>query len=199
MRDDGTDRGFAGLVGADRFVAGLDAWRAAAAGAATIDERRRERWLRVQADEEATFVGVLVDLAEQGRRVAVSTGGGQRHVGAIRVIGRELVVIETEVGATALLRLDAVRSVRSAPGDAGVTGDRSVHLDVTWEDALRVLAEDRPRAVLAAGPDRWAGELRSVGLDVAIVRVEGDGARVYLPVRSIDEVVVAGTGGSPFE
>jgi hypothetical protein len=47
---------------------------------------------------------------------------------------------------------------------------------------------------LAGGDDPVAGALRSVGEDVVVVRMAGDGAGVtaYVPIAAVDEVVVDG-------
>jgi hypothetical protein len=179
------------LGGSDRFVAALEAWVADGAADASVEGRRRERWLRVQADEEATVVGVLVDLAERGDRVSVATRSGRRHRGLVRLVGQDFVVLVTEQRSTVLVRVDAIAQVRTAPGSTPVTGDRALALDVGWSDALRVLAAEREVVLaVASGGEPCTGQLRAVGADVATLRLDGDGARAHLPLAAIDEIVV---------
>lgn len=179
------------LGGGARFVADLEAWVAAASADAGVDTRRRERWLRVQAEEEATVVGVLADLAERGHAIALATRAARRHRGWVRLVGEDFVVVVTEQRSTVLVRLDAIAHVRTTPGTPALAGDRILHLEVGWADAVRILAEERPTvlAVPSGGPP-CHGELRGVGADVLTLRLEGDGSRVYLPLAAVDELVV---------
>ena len=54
----------------------LTTWTADARTDERIASRRREQWLRTAAREEATFAGVLVDLAEGGHPVALRRARG---------------------------------------------------------------------------------------------------------------------------
>ena len=67
------------------LAARLDAWLADARIEGSADARARERWLHAAAEADATFAGVLLDLAE--RRVAVAVRpppGGDATTGASR-------------------------------------------------------------------------------------------------------------------
>jgi hypothetical protein len=179
------------LGGASRLLAELESWVAAAAADAAVDDRRRARGLAAQAAEEASLAGVLLDLAERDALVVVVTASARQHRGAIVLVGRDLVVVATEPGGVALIRAGAIATVRTAPGSSPVTGDRTATLSVGWAEALGVLAADRPRVRIGlAGGETCRGELRSVGVDVATVRLDGDGARAYVALDAIDDVVV---------
>jgi len=71
------------------LAARLEGWLADARVEGSADARARERWLHTAAEADATFGGVLIDLAERGTAVAVSTSGGRRHHGGIEVIGAD--------------------------------------------------------------------------------------------------------------
>jgi hypothetical protein len=90
--------------------------------------RRREQWLRRQAAEDATMAGVLVDHAERGSTLAVTTYSGNRHVGRVRGAGAELVTIDV-TGARVVIELGAIETIRAmlAPDDVVVepVGHRS--------------------------------------------------------------------------
>jgi hypothetical protein len=179
------------LGGAARFVADLEAWVAAAAADQGVQARRRERWLRTQAEEEATILGVLADLAERDQAVVVTTRADRRHRGAVALVGRDFALVLTEQRSTVLVQVAAIVQVRTTPGGAGVVGDRALRLEVGWADALRVLAADRPRILaIPSGGAPCGGELRSVGADVLTMRLEGDGSRAYLPIAAVDEIVI---------
>jgi hypothetical protein len=177
------------------LLAELESWVATSSADAAVDGRRRSRGLAAQAAEEATLAGLLLDLAERGALVVITTTGGRQHRGAVVLVGQELVVVDTEPAGVALVRLDAVAGVRTAPGSVPVVGDRPPHLRVGWVEALAVLAVERPRVRAAlAGGASWVGELRAVGVDVATIRLDGDAALTYLAVHAIEDVVLDDVG-----
>ncbi|MDP8991956.1 MAG: hypothetical protein M3N31_02715, partial [Actinomycetota bacterium] len=61
----------------DALLAELARWGADVRAGDAARSRARERWLRRQASEDATFTGVALDLAEQGAGVAVRTTTGR--------------------------------------------------------------------------------------------------------------------------
>ena len=179
-------------AGAPSFTARLDRWVAEA----RVDEaalgRSRERWLREVAEQEATLTGVLADLAERHTPVAISTSGGRRHHGTIRVIGADFVALGLASGADLLLAASAIGVVRTAPAIEATMGDRMVATELRLADVLAELAADRERVLLVThNGDVVAGQLRSVGQDVAVVRTDAERrATAYLPLAAIIEVTI---------
>jgi hypothetical protein len=172
------------------FAQRLDAWVADARIDAAAEQRSRERWLRSAAEQDATFAGVLLDLAERGGSVSVQAGTGRRHHGVIGVIGADFFALRTPAGREVLLARRSVAQVRADPLEVA-TGERSVTTDLCLADVLSQLAADRARVVLVTHGAEGiaAGELRRVGIDVATVRTEGDPpGMVYVPIDSISEV-----------
>jgi hypothetical protein len=163
---------------------------------ARVDEaavaRARERWLRQQAGEEATLVGVLLDLAERGSAVLVEVAGGRRHRATVTAVAEDFVALRTDQGTDALVAHGGVAAV-SPLDDVAPTGDRPRPLDMTLHEALVALAGER-RRVLVVGRDgsTRAGELTSVGRDVVVLRADGGPRHVYVPVGSIAEVAITG-------
>lgn len=157
--------------------------------------RARAAWLARQAEEEATFVGVLVDLAERERPVTIEMAGGRRHQGGLRLVGGDFCCIRTPRGVHVLVRYDAVASVRPAPHDEGPVGDRLLAPIADLHGALTALARTGARvAVLptaAAAP--LSGEVRSVGRDVVVLRLD-DGRVAYVRLGSVGEVSVFESG-----
>ena len=81
-----------------------------------------------------------------------------------------------------------VRPERRASAPAG---DRAVHLEATFGEALATVAADRPRVLVVtlAGADGLAGELRSVGRDVLTLRLDGDPpSPVYIATSAVAEL-----------
>jgi len=158
--------------------------------------RARERWLRQQATAEATLVGLLVDLAEEGADVTVRTTSGRAHQGPIVAVGRDFVIVGVSRGHVCIT-LDALATARRRPGRhrSETTGDRPAPRSLTLADHLAALAPEAPRVSLAAAgePVLLTGELRSVGRDVMTVRLDGEPpVTAYVALRSVSEVLVSG-------
>ncbi len=173
------------------LLASLTRWAAEARVDEAARQRERERWLRQQAAEESTMAGVLVDLAERDRPVLVTTAAGRSHRGVLTAVAIDFCALRTTQGIDVLVSVDGVSSVRTQPGDSPTTGDRALTLDLLLHEAMAALAADRPRVLVLARGDRQgiAGELRSVGRDVATVRLDGHPpALAYVPLTSVVEV-----------
>ena len=57
-------------------VEDLERWAADARARDAADSRVKERWLRAQAEEDATIAGVLLAMAERREMVVVATAAG---------------------------------------------------------------------------------------------------------------------------
>ena len=173
------------------FAARLDAWVAEARIEGSAEARSRERWLRAAAEADATFGGVLLDLAERGQPLVATTTAGRRHRGTITAVGLDFVALRTASGAEVLLSLRALATLRTAPSADVALGERVVTSDLRLREVLGELAAERSRVLLvpAAAQDAVAGELRTVGQDVVTVRMDANPtATAYLPLASIGEV-----------
>ena len=163
----------------------LDTARADAVAA----DRRRARWLSKQAEEAATFVGALLDLAEHGHPVSLGCRGGRRVDGVIRAIGTDVVVLDDRIGDVVAVCVAAIAVVRPAPELAAVaaTGARTPSLDVTLGELLGRVVHDRPDVGLALETgDVVAGVLVAVGEDVLTVQVaDGPGGLAYVALSSV--------------
>ncbi|MBI2708700.1 MAG: hypothetical protein HYX34_03275 [Actinobacteria bacterium] len=173
------------------IVEDLDRWLAATRADAAAESRARERWLRQQAQEEATLAGLLLDLAEREQEVVVQTAGGRRHGGLVRAVADDFLALRTGDGTDLLLRYDGVVAVRPKGRSPG-PGDRPRALDVTFAEAALALAAERPRIRLGTRDGQAvAGELRSAGIDVLTVRLDGDAGAAYVPITAVAELMLA--------
>lgn len=164
----------------------LDDARAADAGA----RRDRERNLRRQAEEDASLVGTLVDLAERGGPVTVRTTTGRAHTGRLLALGADFVVVRTDHGADVFVTLGAVAAVRAGRGDAA-TGDRPTPSATRLLDVLATAAAEHPRVSLLVAGETVAGELRAVGSDVVTVLLDGpERTTAYVAARQLAEAVL---------
>jgi hypothetical protein len=179
--------------GAPSLAARLDAWLADARVEGSADARAREHWLRAAADADATFAGILLDLAERGVGIAVATVAERRHQGVVQVLGADFLALRSATGAEVLLALASVASVRTAPAAGVSAGERVVTTDLRLSDVLAELAVERARVrlVVLDGREAVTGELRSVGQDVVTVRTHGEApATAYVRIAAVAEVVL---------
>jgi hypothetical protein len=153
--------------------------------------RWRTRWLVQQAEEEGTLVGVLADLAEHAQTVVCVTTAGRRHVGQLHALGADFVALRGALGNTLFVALAALGHVRTQPGAGVVSGDRPVRLERRLAEVLAELSADRPDVVVGTGVAEVRGELRTVGRDVVMLRLDGrPSAAAYVPLAATQEVRV---------
>jgi hypothetical protein len=180
-------------AGAPSLASRLDAWLADARVEQSADARAREHWLREAADADATFSGVLLDLAERGVALALATVAGRRHRGVVRVIGADFVALRAGAGHEVLVAMRAIASVRTGDAAGTTAGERVVTTELRLADVLGELAVDRARVrifVLDAS-EAVSGDLRSVGQDVVTVRTDGEPrGTAYVRTEAVAEVVV---------
>ena len=184
---------------AGRLLADLERWMADAKVDDAARARSREGWLRRQAEEEATLNGALADLAEHTTAVTVTTTSGRHHPGRIVAVGQDFCVLRTSGGTLILIPAAAVSSVRVPPDRqrTEATGSRPAPVDATLHGVLAGLAGDRRRVLVAlhGNAEVLSGELRSVGIDVLTLRLDGEPATtVYLRSASVSEVSLFGSG-----
>lgn len=179
------------LGGSGGFAAALERWAADAAVDEAARQRARQRWLQVQAEEEASLAGTLLDLAEHGRPVGLDVGE-YRLRGRIVGLGADFVAVRSERGQDLLVRMAAVEVVRGDPGEHPVTGDRTTVVDAGLTGVLAALAADRLSVLVrTASGTVVRGELRSAGLDVVRLRVAGDPpAPAWVPTDAVAVVVL---------
>lgn len=177
----------------------IERWVADARAEEAAGERARQRWLRQQADEEASFAGVLVDLAERGVTVTVTAVSGRRHQGQVAAVGADFVALRGGGGRLTLVALRSVARVRLAPPERPVSGgvrdgvaDSSA---VTLAEVLAQAVADRPRLSVHFGADHLLGELRAVGADVLSVSVDGQASGMtYARLASVSEISFLDSG-----
>jgi len=177
----------------------IERWVADARAEEAAGERVRERWLRQQAEEEASFAGVLVDLGERGVTVTVTAVSGRRHQGRVAAVGADFVALRAESGRLTLLPLPSVARVRLAPPARRVSGGPRHGVEgspqVTLADVLAQAVGDRPRLSVHFGADHLLGELRAVGADVLSLAVDDQPSGLtYARLASVSEISFLDSG-----
>ncbi len=176
----------------------LERWAAGARAQEAAEARIRERWLRQAAEEEASFAGLLLDLAEDGRPVSVTTTSGRRQQGPIAAVGADFVAVGGPDGRLVLVATAAVAEVRPAASahrhlPAATSGRHP--LGVTLAEVLAQAVATRPRVAMVAGGVTVVGHLRAVGVDVLTVRTDGEPPGTsYVTLASVSEVSLFDSG-----
>jgi len=156
------------------------------------ESRGRERLLQHLAEEGASLVGTLLDLAERESVVTVRTSAGRAHHGVVAVVAGDFFVIRSDTGQRTYLRTEVVTTVRPHRRERHqpASGDRTPPLDLFLGEALARAASGRPRVVVVTlGSDVVAGDLLATGTDVVTVRLDGDARSLcYVAVNGIAEV-----------
>ncbi len=180
-------------AGAEDLVGELTRWLADTRADAAAASRARERWLRQQAEEEALFAGILLDLAERAVSVVAHAPAGRRHRGSVRAVADDFCALRTTDGGDVLLRYDGLSSVRPLGPHPPMAGDRPQALDMAFGEAVAALAGDRPRVlVVTLDGTGLSGDLRAAGRDVLTLRLDGDTRPVaYVPFGSVAELSLA--------
>ena len=177
----------------DPFVGLLDEARHGEA----VRARTRRRWLEQQRLDEGGFVGTLLDLADRAQLVLVRTEAGRTHQASVREVGDDHCVLETTAGATVVVALAAVASVRPRALDLRdqAVGDRRAATGRTLRDQVQRISWDRPRVVVVTRgvPEFLSGELLSVGRDVMTLALDAEAAGLcFVPIEAVAEVAVPG-------
>jgi hypothetical protein len=176
---------------ADDPLAGLGKWLADGRVDAAAAERARRRWLERQATEESSVSGVCLDLAERNEPVAVRTVAGRTTRGRITALGADFVVVREPRSGDVVIPLRSLATIRAAPADGAVVGERSAGFSVVLAEALVELAAERPLVLVSVGDDEIRGEMRSAGTDVvALATASGGRDVVHVAIAAIDHLVL---------
>lgn len=153
-------------------------------------ERARGRGLRQASQADASLRGALTDLAERHAGVVVATRWGGNHPGALVALGDDIVTLVSPMGHLAVIRLDAIATVRTHLPSAPQTRVEPV----AGRDMAAVLSDlstEREWVQLRCGSaPPVVGSLVAAGLDVVSVEVEGTGT-VLAAIEAVTEVVVS--------
>jgi hypothetical protein len=157
-------------------------------GESAVDQaarsRSRSRWQRQLAVEEATWLGLLGDLAETHAPAVVDTTIGRRLRGVIATVGSDFVTITTAAGGLVVLAAAAIASVQLAPGQPGAIGRAATANLPTLHGLLTELAADRPTLTWYLSDDASiSGQLLGVGRGFVQLRIAGTPPSIsYLPI-----------------
>lgn len=152
-----------------------------------VERRRREQWLRRQAEDEGTYHGLLIDLTERAAVLALHTAAGRVVRGRATALGADFLAVSGAQERTALVPLVNLVAVSPEPGAAPTVGDRPEATSATFASTLSDLVAERPQVTVhTTGASRVAGALWSVGRDFVVVRgLSGD---TYVPFAAVNDL-----------
>ncbi len=181
------------------LLANLVVWAGDERAEQAAASRISERWIRVQDEEEATFVSLALSLAERGANVVVTTTAGCSHRGRLIAIGSDFLLTRSGSSTTTFIPTRAVATLRPGPesGQVRPSGERIAPLRTSFLQAMSGLVGERPRVtmVLSQRDDRLTGDMTSVGDDVITVVVPSESrGSVYARLSSVTELSVLGSG-----
>jgi len=160
--------------------------------------RSRERSLRQQATESAGLAGLLLSAAEQSLRLTVRCTSGRAYQGTVVTVGEDFCAVVSDAAVETYIAFTAITAIRPerAVGPGEAADDRPPPLGIRLGEVLSQEAPDRPRvALVAAGdPEPVVGTLRTVGVDVATIELEGRRDIVYVRLPSVTEVSFLASG-----
>lgn len=143
--------------------------------------------LRELAAEDATITGLLVDLADDRRRVRLVVGGTPVSGVLVRVWSEGALLLGP--GHRTLVRIAAIELVAS-PDGVGLDGDERTTTTRSWLALLHEHLERGDVAELVANGTRLRGTVSSIGLEV-VAMATPEGSTNYARTDCIDVVVVA--------
>jgi len=189
----------------DDLIAQFVRWSAGERVAEAARGRVRERSLREQAAQAATWTGALVDLAEAGARVTVLIGA-TRVAGRLEALGADFCVLQADGRRPLLVPLDRMAAVWPSeygwpsasgwPNETGperapagsTTGSRFPSLQLSMTAAMALLAEERhPVTLVLTGGHQVQGDLVRAGEDVLTVReLDGRARSVLVALEHVE-------------
>jgi len=177
-------------------LGGLEAWVAEQRTDDAIAARARAGWLRHEAEQSATWVGVLLDLAERAGRLLVQTVDGRSWSGTAELVSHDHLEMST-AGGRLLVRHDACAWVQVHDPLGAPTGDRAPRRSSGIAEALAELAATRCELVVWAGRagEPVRGRLLSASPETLALRPGRGPAVAIVRVQSISEVLVPATSG----
>lgn len=174
---------------------GLQDWMSDARISEAARRRRRLGSWRTHGPDEATFAGVLADLADRRCPVRVSFGADRHHVGIIQHTEGAWTILDIADDRRVGVRIRSILAIDCEEiaipfGDrpCGIeTGRRGAGTGLGTDRLIESLADPTGWLVLRCGALTTSGRLRWLTPDLAVMET-GGGLR-YLPLDAVDEVI----------
>ena len=166
----------------------LAQWMGTSRSAEAARSRRRSNaWLQ-HGPADASFCGVLADLAERGGLITLTMRAGGEHRGRILEVADGWVLLVRECGDQVLLRQRCIVAVTGSDPRVSFGAPRAARA-IGFAAVLERIAGERDITV-RCGVAVLVGELLVVGDDLAVLASDRSSRR-YVSLDAIDEVIVS--------
>ena len=162
---------------------------------ATEEHRAAGRRIRSMAakidEEEATLLGLLIDIAETDEQASVSVVDGSDHLARIDSVGVDVVILITSLGRRLLVPLRQIVGVETPSKRTRPLSGQREPAEIGLASLLFAYAPLRPEVSLrrTGRTDQVRGRLWSCGRNVCTIRTD-DARLVHIPIDAIAEVRV---------
>lgn len=155
--------------------------------------RQSSHWQKQLAVDEARFSGLLVDLHENARTIALAMSSGRQVSGTIRDIGSNFVAIDAIEKSTVYLRLDVITSVEvdGRANSVGTPSERTIDTERRFEDVIAELAERHAAVRFATRNTKElrAATLMNAGVDVVTLELSTNPPRtLFVATEHLSEI-----------
>lgn len=167
----------------DPFAEGIDELRLQE----IRSSREAARWHEQIAEESATWLATILDLAEARSWCEITTRGGRTHTATISAVGSDVLLLDLTRAGQLLVSLAAVTSLSARGRGIPARTDRAVDASSMHAALTDLAGMRREVGVVTASGSRFAGQLRSVGIDVLSIQIAPE-QTTFLPLSGVEEV-----------
>jgi len=156
-----------------------------------VQARLKREDRKLAAALSGTFAGTLTEIAETGAPVSVQMRTGGIVRGQIVALGPHVVIVRVNETTQAVLSRLAIEGLR----EVGTGHDRTVDVIDSGADLAQILDDyaqgGRRIAFTLSTGNVMMGRIDRVGIDQVVIRLDGDGESMTIPLIAIDQVMVS--------
>ena len=156
-----------------------------------IQARRQHDDRKLAAALSGTFAGTLTEIAETGAPVTVQMRTGGIVRGQIVSLGPNVVVLRVNESSLTVLSRLAIEGLR----EVGAGHDRMIDVIDGGANLAEILDNyaqgGRRVAFTLSTGNIMMGRIDRVGIDQVVIRLDGDGESMTIPLTAVDQVTVS--------
>ena len=156
-----------------------------------IQARRQHDDRKLAAALSGTFAGTLTEIAETGAPVTVQVRTGGIVRGQIVSLGPNVVVLRVNESSLTVLSRLAIEGLR----EVGAGHDRMIDVIDGGANLAEILDNyaqgGRRVAFTLSTGNIMMGRIDRVGIDQVVIRLDGDGESMTIPLTAVDQVTVS--------
>lgn len=156
-----------------------------------VQARRQHDDRKLAAALSGTFAGTLTEIAETGAPVTVQMRTGGIVRGQIVSLGPNVVVLRVNESSLTVLSRLAIEGLR----EVGAGHDRMIDVIDGGANLAEILDNyaqgGRRVAFTLSTGNIMMGRIDRVGIDQVVIRLDGDGESMTIPLTAVDQVTVS--------